>query len=102
MNNNFSYCITLNVLNHYNFNIYEVIDINYMLSECKTIKKLNISNYNTNEENIKYVLEECSSLNEVDLSNFKGDDRFSRIRIFSDCPDEIIKKIRAQLNKNNK
>ena len=102
MNNKFSYCITLNVSNPSNFYINEIFDISHMFSESKTLKKLNISSCNTNKENVECIFQECSSLNEVDLSNFKGDDRFSRIRIFSDCPDQIIKKIKAHLNKINK
>ena len=108
MNKKFSYCISLKELDPElepsNFNINEVIDINRMFSESKTIEKLYISNCISNKENIieNNIFQECSSLKEIDLSNFKGDERFSRIRIFSDRPDEIIKKIKALLNKNNK
>ena len=43
-----------------------------MFSECSSLEKLNISNFNTNNvANISYMFYKCISLKELDSSKFK-------------------------------
>ena len=42
-----------------------------MLSGCSSLKKLNLSNFYTNNiKNMNYVFYKCSSLKELNLNNF--------------------------------
>ena len=103
MSHMFYYCRSLKELNLSNFNTENVTDICGMFSKCKSLEILNISNFDINKvTSIACVFEGCESLKEIDLSNFKGDNKVNRYRMFSDCSDEMRKKIKAQLNKDNK
>ena len=45
--------------------------MNYMLSNCSSLIKLNISNFNTNNVvDMSFMFNECSSLKDLNISNF--------------------------------
>ena len=103
MSHMFFGCSSLKELDLSNFDTKNVTDICGMFSKCKSLEKLNISNFDINKvTSIACVFEGCESLKEIDLSNFKGDNKVNRYRMFSDCSDEMRKKVKAQFNKNNK
>ena len=56
MKHMFDGCFSLKKLNLSNFNTNNVIDMSYMFNGCKSIKEINLSNFNTNNICKRYGL----------------------------------------------
>ena len=57
--------------------------MSYMFYECKSLKELNLSNFNTNNIiNMEYMFCGCSSLQELNLSNFNTSNVYNMNRMF--------------------
>ena len=57
--------------------------MSYMFYECKSLKELNLSNFNTNNViNMEYMFCGCSSLQELNLSNFNTSNVYNMNRMF--------------------
>ena len=57
--------------------------MSYMFYECKSLKELNLSNFNTNNvRNMEYIFCGCSSLQELNLSNFNTSNVYNMNRMF--------------------
>ena len=68
-----------------------------MLYRCKSLKKINLSTFNTNNvTNMPDIFCECTSLKELDISNFNINKETNTTGIFSGCFDELKMKIKAQ------
>ena len=66
---------------------------------CKSLIKLEISNFNTKKvENMERMFFSCSSLKDLDISNFDLNLAYNGY-MFGKCSDELKKKIKGQ-NKN--
>ena len=64
------------------------------------IKKLNLSNFNTNNvSDMNNMFHGCSSLKELNLSNFNTNNVTDMSWMFFGCSDELKNKIKQQ-NKN--
>ena len=62
--------------------------MSYMFFQCKSLKQLNLSNFNTyNVTNINMhcMPYECSSLNEINLSNFNANNVIDMFYKFDGC-----------------
>ena len=57
-----------------------------MFFQCKSLKQLNLSNFNTyNVTNMHCMPYECSSLNEINLSNFNANNVIDIFYKFDGC-----------------
>ena len=57
-----------------------------MFFQCKSLKQLNLSNFNTyNVTNMHCMPYECSSLNEINLSNFNANNVIDMFYKFDGC-----------------
>ena len=66
MKNMFSNCKTLKFLNLFNFNINKVIDMSEMFSNCNSLESLNLYKFTTaNVINMYNMFSNCSSLNDL-------------------------------------
>ena len=126
MNDMFIDCTSLKELDLSNFNTENVIDMNDMFLRCSSIKKINVTNFNTNKvTNMRGMFCRCSSLEELDLFNFNTNnvinmgsmfgacsslkklnisssnfnvDNVSEIYfMFSNCPEEIKRKMKENI-----
>ena len=71
--------------------------MNSMLNDCSSLKKLNLSKFNTNNlKYIDYMFCGCVSLEELDLPKFNFDNIKSMYHTFFELPDKLQKKINAQ------
>ena len=71
-----------------------------MFYGCKSLKKLNIDNFNTNNITDIGMFYECSSLKELNLDNFNTNNVNNIYRLFYGSSDELENKIRnLYLNK---
>ena len=65
-----------------------------MFFQCKSLKQLNLSNFNTyNVTNMHCMPYECSSLNEINLSNFNTNNIIDMCCMFERM--FIIKRIKS-------
>ena len=65
--------------------------------ECPSLKKLNLSNFNTHNVNdMNCMFYGCSSLKELNLSNFNTNNVINMSYMFFGCLDELKMKIRSQ------
>ena len=56
-------CRSLKELDLSNFNTNNVTNMSYMFNECKSLKELNLINFNTNNvTNMTYMFNQCNSL----------------------------------------
>ena len=73
--------------------------MNHMFSGCLSLKKLNLSNFNTNNvttcENMFY---ECISLKELNISNLNINNLTNINGMFSECSYKLKMKIKSQYN----
>ena len=61
------------------------------------IKKINLSNFNTNNvTNMNSMFYECSSLKELNLNNFNTNNVTNMSGMFGGCLDELKLKIKSQ------
>ena len=57
----FNGCESLKILNIYNFNTINVVDMRYMFCRCISLNKFTSSNFNINNNtNINGIIDECS------------------------------------------
>ena len=69
----------------------------YMFERCSSLKKLNISNFNTSSvTNMGSMFERCSSLEELILSNFITNNVTNMRSMFFECSEEFQNKVRAR------
>ena len=69
----------------------------YMFYGCSSLKKLNISNFNTNNvTDMSGMFSGCSSLKELNLSNFNTNNVTYMRHMFSGCSDQFKNKIRTE------
>ena len=69
-----------------------------MFSGCKSLKEINLSNFNTNNvTNMSYMFWECSSLKEINLSNFNTDNVTNMSNMFNGCSNEIKIMVKSQV-----
>ena len=68
----FCYCRKLEYLDLSNFNTSNVVNMEYMFSECNKLNEIKgINQFNTNKvETIEGMFGECHKLKNLDLSNF--------------------------------
>ena len=82
----FSGCSSLKKINLSNFNTSNVTDMSYMFNGCSSLKDLNISNFNTdNVYYMNHMFSNCLLLNELDISNFKFRSVTNMRYMFSGC-----------------
>ena len=66
-----------------------------MFCGCKSLKELNISNFNTNNvKNMYNMFIGCESLKELNLDNFSTNNFTYMANMFSGCTDELKLKIK--------
>ena len=69
-----------------NFKTNNVTDMNFMFSQCSSLKELNLSNFNTNNVTyMSFMFSRCSSLKELDLSNFNTNNVTDMNNMFYEC-----------------
>ena len=67
--------------------------MSYMFHGCSSIKKLNLSNFNTNNViNMAYMFYNCRALRELNIS-FNTNNVMDKNSMFKKCPNELINKI---------
>ena len=79
-------CKSLKKLNLSNLNTSNVTNMGGMFKGCKNLKELDLSTFNTN--NVKYMygmFSGCSSLNKLNLSNFNTNNVTNMQNMFSGC-----------------
>ena len=85
----FSNCSSLKELNLYNFNTNNVKDMSYMFNGCSSLKELNISNFNTNNvTNMCYMFYGCSSLKELKLKIKSQNKNFQEMAFYDDNSED--------------
>ena len=100
MSRMFSECGSLKKLNLSNFNTDNVINMSRMFFGCSALRELDISNFNTHKiVNMNNMFSHCYSLNNSDLSNFKIENIDDINNMFKGCSNELINKIKSN-NKN--
>ena len=68
-----------------------------MFYKCSSLKELNLSNFNTNNDNyMGGMFCGSSSLEELNLSNFNTNNVNNMSSMFSRCSDELKLKIRSK------
>ena len=68
-----------------------------MFSNCSSLKKLNLSNFNTNNvSNMNTMFSGCESLIELNLNNFNTDASTKMNHMFYGCSNELVLKIKTQ------
>ena len=73
-----------------------------MFSGCSSLKKLNLSNFNTvNVINMSGMFNSCSSLNEINISYFDIKNATDMVGMFYRCSNEFKKKIRSKFKNIN-
>ena len=77
-----------------------------MFSNCKSLNKLNLSNFNTNKvKNMNKMFENCESLIKLNISNFKINRETKTLNMFDGCPNlkksNKIKKIISGVEDKN-
>ena len=77
-----------------------------MFSNCKSLNKLNLSNFNTNKvEYMNNMFENCESLIKLNISNFKINKETENEKMFDGCPNlkktNKIKKISGKVGNKN-
>jgi len=71
--------------------------MNYMFSNCSSLKSLDLSNFNTTKLTSAFAMfKGCSSLTELNISNFNIKNVIYIKSMFSGCSNKIKKRIRAQ------
>ena len=71
-----------------------------MFYECSSLKKLNLSNFNTeNVKNMRCMFYGCSALEEINLDIFHFNDATNMSKMFNGCTDEIKRKIQNKMIK---
>ena len=71
--------------------------MNGMFLNCKSLKELNLSNFNTeNVTLMRDMFRECLSLKELNLNNFNTNNVTNMDNMFSGCSKELIMKIQTQ------
>ena len=71
-----------------------------MFFGCSSLRKLDLSNFNTNKvTNMSQMFYGCSSLEELNISNFNTNNVNDFYKMFDKCSKELITKIISQ-NKN--
>ena len=69
-----------------------------MFCGCKSLKELNISNFdNSNVNNMSHMFNGCSSLKELDISNFKVNKNTSMRYMFAGCSEDLKLRIKTQI-----
>ena len=82
----FCECYYLKKLNFSNFNSNEAISTEYMFYKCVKLNKLNLTNFNTKSvSNMQYMFYDCESLMELNLTNFNTDNVKDMQHMFYDC-----------------
>ena len=68
-----------------------------MFSGCSSLKELNISHFNINNEiNMEYLFSRCSSLNILNLPKFNSNNAIEMSHMFNKCSNEFKKKIKEK------
>ena len=69
---------------------------------CSSLKKLNLSNFNTNKvTNMSYMFCDCSSLEELNISNFDTNNVTDMSHMLDRCSDELKMKIKKNYQNIN-
>ena len=69
-----------------NFKTNNVTDMNFMFSQCSSLKELNLSNFNTNNvTDMNNMFYECKSLTNLNISNFNTYKVTDMYGMFSGC-----------------
>ena len=69
----------------------------FMFNGCSSLKKLKLSNFNTNNVITMYgMFHGCSSLKELNLSNFNINNVTDMDGVFFGCPNQLQNTIRIQ------
>ena len=72
--------------------------MSWMFNKCSSLKKINLSNFNTNNvTNMIGMFYECSSLREINISNFNTNNVTYMSWMFYKCSDETKIKIKEQI-----
>ena len=70
-----------------------------MFSGCKSLIKLDLSNFNTDKvTNMKSMFEDCISLVDLDFPNINKEQLKNIESIFYGCSQELIQSIKNQKN----
>ena len=92
----FDGCSKLKKLNLSNFNT-DKVTMGGMFLKCSSLKDLNLLNFNTkNVTNMFSMFTNCSSLKELIISNFNIDNVTIMISMFYGCSDEFQMKIKSK------
>ena len=76
--------------------------MSFMFDRCRSIKELNIKNFNTNNvTNMCAMFYDCSSLKELNLNNFIINKAIYLIGMLYGCTNELIIKIKTQCKNIN-
>ena len=68
-----------------------------MFSKCSKLKKLNLSNFNTqNVSSMNRMFNKCLLLKELDISHFNIDNVEDMSFMFKGCNDDLKKKVKEQ------
>ena len=82
----FCECKSLKSIDLSNFNTQNVINMIGMFSDCKSLTSIDLSNFNTqNIINMSYIFSGCKSLNIINLSNFNTQNVTDMKGIFNGC-----------------
>ena len=90
----FAGCSKIKKLYLSNFNTNILVNMNHMFFQCRSLKELNISNFNTNKvADMSGMLNDFSSLKEI-FSNYDIKNETNIKCMFEGCPKELREKIR--------
>ena len=82
----FSECSSLEKLDIKNFNTTNVTNMAFMFYECKNLTKLDLENFNTTKvKKMEGMFANCSSLTELNLNNFNTENVMDMSYMFNMC-----------------
>ena len=100
MNGMFYFCSSLKKINVSNFNTSNVTNMNYMFNCCTSLNELNVSNFKLNKiKKMGSMFYNCSNLKQLELFNNNYFNNCTVDIMFVGIPRELKNKIRNE-NKN--
>ena len=76
--------------------------MNNMLSQCSTLKELNLNSFKTDKlDDTYHMFERCTSLIELNWDNLNANKITYIANMFWECPDDFIKKIKKKFKNLN-
>ena len=102
MSGMFSSCNLLKKLDLSNFNTNKVETMKYMFSSTKLLKELDLSNFNTsNLKNVSFMFCDCTSLKKINFNNNFNINDYIANNTFRGCSAELQNKIKEQFKNIN-